>query len=184
MSLSDAFMAAPRRTDEQREGRYYGFLSGVVTDISDPQKLGRVKARLQGMGDSDQSDWLVPMWPGSMEAIPFKDDPVMVGFVDGDPNKGFWSWHPHSSTKNRPTEAMVLGTTLVGVINNLVTQFNQLLTDYQAHTHLFTGPSGPVGIPTAISTATNGGKGKDADGAPVSAKSGDQTVLSKNLKLR
>jgi hypothetical protein len=184
------------KSEDAREGRYYGFLSGVVTNISDPQKLGRVKARLQGQGDNDESDWLVPMWPGSMEALPFKDDPVMVGFVDGDPNKGFWAWHPHTSTKNRPTEAMVLGTTLTAMYNDLAAKFNDLQQHYQAfylvvqtHGHAALGSASVALLaatidPTCKDTGTATGKGKDPDGAVVAAKSGDQTVLSKNLKLR
>ena len=178
------------KSEDAREGRYYGKLSGVVTDINDPKKLGRIKARVQGMGDNDQSDWLVPMWPGSMEALPFKDDPVVVDFIDGNPNMGCWSWHPHTSTKNRPTEAMVLGTTLAALVNQMQADLQTLTTAYLAHKH--TGVTPGMGssavTDTPVFVAGGGtvsvGQCQDPTGAPVAPKSGNQTVLSKNLKVR
>lgn len=185
------------RSQAQRDGRYWGVVSGIITNVSDSQGLLRVKARLGGQFDNEESDWLVPALPGAMECKPNKSDPVLVGFVDGDPHRGWWTYHPESTTKNRPTEAMVLGTTLIGMNNFWVTQFNQLRTDfnsfvstYNGHTHGYN--PGPSALAQTVATAAVGtsttaqpaNKGKAGDGSVVPDKSTSEIVLSGVIKVR
>lgn len=186
-------LADSMRPKDEAEGRFYGFLYGIITDVDDPDGLGRVRARIGAMGPEDSSDWLIPAWPGAIEALPNKKDAIIVGFIDGDPNRGFYLVSPRSTTKDRPTEAMLLATTFIGMYNHLVAQFNQLRTDYNSHAHQpgsLAAPSGggavtgTSGAPTASTTAAAASKGKAADGSVVAAKSSSEKVLSGKTKVR
>jgi hypothetical protein len=188
------------QSDGQRHGRYYGFVSGSITNVKDPNGLIQVKARMEGQGDNDETDWLIPMLPGSMEALPNKGDPCIIGFIDGDPHRGFWTYHPKTTTNNRPTEAMALGTTTWGMINFLVDQVNQLRSDfntfastYTSHVHPFSGAvsgvtcSGtttatPSTQPSTAALAAN--KGQASDGSTIPNVSTAKKVTSGYIKLR
>lgn len=188
---------------DMREGRYYGILDGIVTDVeSDSPALGRIKADIgQRMRDDSgatvlqTTDWLEPWWPGGMECLPNVGDPVWVTFVDGDPNRGVWAWHPTTKTNERPTEAAVLGSKHIGMFNFLVTQFNQLRADFNTlagqtagHTHtgvtVGMGTTGAAAITKSSTTATDAQKGKAADGSVVDNVSTSEIVLSGKVKLR
>jgi hypothetical protein len=143
----------------QREGRQLGFQHGRVTSVDDPQEMGRVKARLFGMQANEESDWLEPLWPGSIEAVPRVDEPVFVGFIQGDPHQGCYAWHPDSTSEGRPTEAMVLGTTLAQKLNYLATFCNNLQTNLntvvsQLGSHLHAGGTYQVVIAGGSSAGT------------------------------
>lgn len=195
MDLLDIF-AGSVRTPAAAEGRYYGFLLGKVTNINDPKSLNRVQARIGAQQSGESTDWLLPALPGAIEAKPRVNDPVIVGFIDGDPNRGFYFWHPQTGTQSRPTEAMALGTALVGLINGIVSVLTTMKTDlyttlgataFNAHVHSTAlGPSGP---PTPLFTAvapTGPGQGKDAAGTVVSANTSvnGAVVLSGDAKVR
>lgn len=193
MNLIDTLSGAIRSPDDQ-EGRFYGFVAGTVTEVESPTdnaKLGRVKARLRGMEDNAQTGWLVPFWIGGIEGTPHKGDPVMVGFEDGDVNRGFYGWHPSSKTKDRPQEWMVLGLTFAAMYNNLVTLANQIKSQYNGHTHTYvllgvdtltTAPVTGVGVPRLV-TAADGGKMQKASGEAVADSSGDKKALSGRVKV-
>lgn len=185
-------LAAGTMSKDEREGRYYGFVYGVVKEV-ESDGLGRVKAKLFGFEGDDVTDWLVPFWPGSTESLPEKDDAIIVGFVDGDASRGFYGWHPQRKTKKRATEPAVLGLAAMGLYNHLVAQFNQLKADFDAHTHQaggFTAPAfgGPVtgvsGAPVTPTSSLDAAKAQAADGAEVAAKSSATKALSKHVKFR
>lgn len=182
-------LAAGTLSKDEREGRYYGFVYGVVKEV-EIDGLGRVKAKLYGFEGDDVTDWLVPFWPGSTESLPEKDDAIIVGFVDGDASRGFYGWHPQRKTKKRATEPAVLGLAAMGLLNHLVTQFNQLRSDFNTHTHAagtYSNGGGTVGGLSGLATATSAvdaAKAQAADGAEVAAKSSDTKALSKHVKLR
>lgn len=188
-------LAAGTMSKDEREGRYYGFVYGVVKEV-ESDGLGRVRAKLFGFEGDDVTDWLVPFWPGSTESLPEKDDAIIVGFVDGDASRGFYGWHPQRKTKKRATEPAVLGLAAMGLLNHLVTQFNQLRTDVQTIVTFINGmtlpvsgaTAGPVAAGVFAPTFTIGGsdaaKAQAADGAEVAAKSSDAKALSKHVKFR
>lgn len=65
---------------------------GVVTDVEDPEGLGRVRVSLPNYGDVD-SDWFQVVVPGAGEdkglvALPDRDDRVLVLLTRGDPAQG------------------------------------------------------------------------------------------------
>jgi hypothetical protein len=144
-------------TPDEADGRVYGWLPGVVTDVD--TKLMQVKARIGKMDDGDSTHWLVPMGMGGVESLPEVGDPVGVVFMDGDPHSGAYFYFPQSTTKGRPTkEPIPLGLSLVAMYNDLATQLNQLGSHYQAFyvdstgarprliPHCFSFTTGPVTI--------------------------------------
>ncbi|HVC14934.1 MAG TPA: phage baseplate assembly protein V [Acidimicrobiales bacterium] len=68
---------------------HYGVTAGIVTNIKDPEKIGRVKLRFPGMSSTQESAWarVVAMGGGSSRGnvfLPEVDDEVLVAFEDGD----------------------------------------------------------------------------------------------------
>jgi len=69
-----------------------GMAFGVVTDVDDPQALGRVRVTLPGYADTG-SLWLQVLHPGAgagkgLVAMPDVDDRVLILFGDNDPAQG------------------------------------------------------------------------------------------------
>lgn len=63
---------------------------GQVTNINDPEKLGRVRVKFPGLGGGDESAWARPVLPGAgsqrgLDLRPEIDDEVIVAFAQGDP---------------------------------------------------------------------------------------------------
>ncbi len=196
MNFAKALADVSEHHAEERD-RYYGIVAGVVTNAKDDAGLGRVKARLRGMDENAETDWLAPAWPGGIEGIPHKSDPVLVFFEDGNENKGAYLWFPSSKTNDRPSEAMVLGLTFASMYNDLVERYNALrlsvwtttsgLRDlYNAHIHPVTAAPGNSGVTTSIWAADDPGaasKMQKADGSTVTSASGSKKALSGRVKV-
>ena len=177
-SLHEALAQATVTRDEV-DGRVYGWLPGVVTDVD--TNLMRVKARIGKMEDGDSTDWLVPCFGGSIEELPEVGDPVSVDFADGDPHAGRWAWFPQSTTTGRAQEAVALGTTVVGLLNNIIDQLQTLQTLYNPHGHSYVyGTTGPPTVPWSPQL----GKGLASDGSVVASVSSSKKALSKRAKVR
>jgi uncharacterized protein involved in type VI secretion and phage assembly len=74
--------------------RWPGVVVGVVTNIKDPKKLGRVKVAYKWMSEESESDWarLATVGGGpeaGIAAIPAVDDEVVVAFAHGDFSQPF-----------------------------------------------------------------------------------------------
>lgn len=75
--------------DEQRTGRYYGVVVGIVTDNQDPNNMARVRVSFPWLSDDNVSWWAriaVPM-AGSGRGtyfLPEVNDEVLVAFEHGD----------------------------------------------------------------------------------------------------
>lgn len=70
--------------------RIYGVVVGIVSNITDPEQIGRVKVEFPWMGDTIESHWarVTGQYAGSSRGfmhIPELGDQVMVAFDDGDP---------------------------------------------------------------------------------------------------
>ena len=66
-----------------------GVVAGVVTNIEDPDKAGRVKVKFPSLSSSDESDWARVVSVGAgpktgIEWLPEVNDEVMVAFEQGD----------------------------------------------------------------------------------------------------
>ena len=84
---------------------------GIVTNNTDPDKLGRVKVKFPGLAESDESAWARVVSTGAgggrgLQVVPDVNDEVLVGFEHGDVGRplvlgGLWSAknaHPQHTT--------------------------------------------------------------------------------------
>lgn len=79
---------------------------GLVEEVRDPEKLGRIKVRVPavfGTGSNigvDELPWAIPFGlpaggssaSGGMDWLPGVGDQAVVQFLDGDPEKPIWTW--------------------------------------------------------------------------------------------
>lgn len=85
LSMSSASILGPRVP---------GIVIGTVTNINDPENLGRIKVKFPWFGQTYESGWAsiaVPMTGASMGFffVPSVDDEVLVAFDHGDVNRPF-----------------------------------------------------------------------------------------------
>ncbi len=71
-----------------------GVVTGVVTDVNDPQKGGRVKVKLPWLSDTYASSWARTLQPGAGDkrgwmVVPEVGDEVLVAFDQGDARAPF-----------------------------------------------------------------------------------------------
>jgi uncharacterized protein involved in type VI secretion and phage assembly len=98
------------RLIERVEGRYYGKYRGHVTDNNDPDRLGRVKAKVPRLLGDAETGWALPAFPygGAAEqgffAVPDRGAGVWIEFEGGDLSYPVWSgtWY---TTKAIPESA-------------------------------------------------------------------------------
>lgn len=85
-----------------------GIVIGIVTDLEDPEKLGRVRVKFPHLSDQ-QSDWayLVSPMAGPDRGLflrPEVNDQVLVGFVLGDPKHPYILGSLWSNTDKPPAD--------------------------------------------------------------------------------
>lgn len=102
--------------DTPSANRYTAIYEGVVTENQDPQRLGRVKARVPGIADDPDTDWAFPAgMPGAGVSqrgffdVPRVGSEVYVFFLGGDPDKprfftGHWGIRKDTGSEI-PTQA-------------------------------------------------------------------------------
>ena len=81
---------------EQQRSRFYGKYRGLVTDVEDPEQLGRIRARVPEVLGDVESPWALPCAPYAGEnigwyAIPRVGSGVWIEFEAGDPARPIWS---------------------------------------------------------------------------------------------
>ncbi len=83
------------------EQKYYGIYQGIVTNIEDPEKRGRVKAQIPDvLSSTTESAWIDPVVTvaydlGGDFCLPQIKEAIWIAFIGGDPNKpvyfgGWW----------------------------------------------------------------------------------------------
>jgi uncharacterized protein involved in type VI secretion and phage assembly len=87
MNIIDLLL--PESEAESRAGKVYGVVVGVVTNIEDPEKMGRVKMKLPWLSGTDESNWarVATMMAGNDRGtwfLPEVGDEVLVAFEHGD----------------------------------------------------------------------------------------------------
>ena len=77
--------------------RFFGKYEGVVTDVSDPKKIGRIRARVPAvLGEDVESGWALPCVPAGggkergMLFLPQVGDTVWIEFAGGDVSRPIW----------------------------------------------------------------------------------------------
>ncbi len=93
---------------EKVNARYYGKYRGVVSDINDPEKIGRIRAKVPSVFLDMESQWAMPCSPyaGDGEGffmIPPIDAGVWIEFEEGDLNRPIWTggwWSQGKAPKN------------------------------------------------------------------------------------
>ena len=78
--------------------RFFGKYAAVVTEIDDPQQIGRVRARVPAvLGEEVACGWALPAAPfgggkgRGMLFVPEVGDTVWIEFEAGDPSRPIWS---------------------------------------------------------------------------------------------
>jgi uncharacterized protein involved in type VI secretion and phage assembly len=74
---------------------FFGKYRGAVTDNQDPQKLGRIRARVPDVFGDEESGWAMPCAPFGGEgtgffAVPKVGAGVWIEFEGGDPDYPIW----------------------------------------------------------------------------------------------
>lgn len=78
------------------ESKYFGLYQGVVTNINDPEKRGRIKVKCPDvLGGDTESAWCDPLVQvaydnGGDFCIPEKGELVWLQFIAGDANRPVW----------------------------------------------------------------------------------------------
>ena len=89
---------------EDHQGRRYGKYQGIVTEVDDPEKMGRIKARVPSVLPGEVTSWALPCAPftGSDAGL-FALPPVALRCGSssrlGDVSRPIWSggWWPRDS---------------------------------------------------------------------------------------
>ncbi len=79
----------------QARSRFWGKYRGIVNDVNDPQGLGRIRAQVPEVLDTEISPWALPCtpYPGPDQgwfAIPPVGAAVWIEFEAGDPARPIW----------------------------------------------------------------------------------------------
>ena len=77
--------------------RFFGKYEGVVTDVDDPKKIGRIRAKVHAvLGEEVDSGWALPCVPAGggkergMLFLPQVGDTVWIEFAAGDVSRPVW----------------------------------------------------------------------------------------------
>jgi uncharacterized protein involved in type VI secretion and phage assembly len=102
---------------EQVRKRFYGKYRGIVTDVADPDQLGRIRAKVPEVLAEEDSPWALPCVPYAGKShgvvwLPEVDDGVWIEFEAGDPARpiwcgGWWGNADLSDTANTKVRAFV-----------------------------------------------------------------------------
>lgn len=102
--------------------RYYGLYLATVVDVNDPEKLGRVRLKMDQFEDSDDE----PVWASvsrpaggkdtSVFFTPKLEDQVIVGFLVGDVNEPVIMGYAHS---NKQPKAEQVDTKKHGIVTSV-----------------------------------------------------------------
>ncbi len=104
---------------ETMHSRFFGKYRGLVTDVDDPEKMGRIKAQVAEIYHEEESDWALPVVPFAgpqhgLVVIPEVGDGVWVEFEGGDPSRPLWTgcwWASGDLPDPADTKVRVLVTT-------------------------------------------------------------------------
>lgn len=95
MSTSDDLLLTAQLADYVRT-RHFGKYRGIVSDIEDPEGIGRLKATVPAILGELESPWAMPCSPFAgakhgLVLLPEVGDGVWIEFEAGDPSRPIWS---------------------------------------------------------------------------------------------
>lgn len=95
MNATDDLLLSSQIAELMRT-RYFGKYRGIVTDISDPENVCRIKARVPAVFGEEVSPWAMPASPFAgaqhgLVLLPEVGDGVWIEFEAGDPSQPIWS---------------------------------------------------------------------------------------------
>ena len=98
------------RAEGRRRAASGGPVIGVVTDVADPDDLGRVRVAMPWLSEDYVSDWCRVLTPGAGPArglllVPEVDDEVLVAFEQGDPRRAYVLGGLHNGHDLPPLDA-------------------------------------------------------------------------------
>jgi phage gp45-like len=88
------------------QARFPGLYDGVVTDVDDPLKVGRVKVRVPSIF-TEQDTWARPCFTYGHFFVPDLGDHVWVAFEGGDASAPIWLgvWYPSGAAPAPASDA-------------------------------------------------------------------------------
>jgi uncharacterized protein involved in type VI secretion and phage assembly len=103
------------RLPQDLQLRWYGLYPALVTDLVDPENLGRIEIQLPGFGEagSEVRAWATLCTPYAdadqgLQILPEVDSQVVVGFEAGDPRRPYivgCCWNGQASLPETPEAA-------------------------------------------------------------------------------
>jgi uncharacterized protein involved in type VI secretion and phage assembly len=81
---------------ERMRDRFYGKYRGLVTNVDDPDKLGRIVAQVPEVFEEQETPWAMPVVPFAgaghgLVLLPEVGDGVWIEFESGDPSRPLWT---------------------------------------------------------------------------------------------
>ena len=73
------------------EGALFGKFRGTVIDNQDPERRGRIQARVPALIGRETTSWALPCSPAGFFAIPAAGAGVWIEFEQGDPDLPIWT---------------------------------------------------------------------------------------------
>jgi uncharacterized protein involved in type VI secretion and phage assembly len=104
---------------ESMRSRFFGKYRGIVTNVEDPEKLGRIVAQVPEVLQEMASPWALPATPFAgpghgLVLIPEVGDGVWIEFEAGDPSRPIWTggwWGPNELPAPGDVQVRALVTT-------------------------------------------------------------------------
>lgn len=92
-------------------GAFYGKYRGTVSDIQDPEMMGRIKAKVPDVFGDNESGWALPCLPFGggqmgMFVLPDVGSMIWIEFEHGDPSRPVWVGSWFSSKSDMPNDLM------------------------------------------------------------------------------
>ena len=121
MPTQDALNKAVLHIAQEQQRRYYGKFRGIVTDNNDPDKQGRIRAKVPELFGDEQIGWAMPCVPYAppghgMLVLPEADSNVWIEFEGGDPSRPIWAgcWWPVDKAASISSPAVKILETAAG----------------------------------------------------------------------